>query len=184
MPGKRRRKVRDVNGRRIAALLIAALALVAAGCGGSSKDEASSDTETTVATTMTDTESQATTESSTESSTETTGHVALGGKCAELAQLGAKLSQSMAGQSGDLEQASKFFDELAGQVPDEIKGDYEVIAENFKKIAEALKGVDLQSGQTPSADQAAKLQQALASIDNAKVQKATQHIEAWAKANC
>ena len=39
-----------MNGRRIAALLIAVLALVAAGCGGSSSDEASSDTETTVAT--------------------------------------------------------------------------------------------------------------------------------------
>jgi len=180
--------VTEVNGRRIAALLIAVLALVAAGCGGSSNDEGSSDTETTVATTMTETDTDAATDDSTateaETDTDGSGEIALGGKCAELAQLGAKLSQSMAGQDADLEDASRFFDELAGQVPDEIKGDYEVIARNFKKIAEALKGVNLQAGQAPSADQAAKLQQALASINNAEVEKATQHIEAWARANC
>jgi len=179
--------VTEVNGRRIAALLIAALALVAAGCGGSSNDEASSDTESVVATTMTDTaatDTESATETDTDTDTDMSGQAVLGGKCAELAQLGAKLSQSMAGQGSDLEDASKFFDELAGQVPDEIKGDYEVIAKNFKKIAEALKGVDLQSGQTPSPEQAAKLQQALTSINNNEVQQATQHIEAWAKANC
>ncbi len=180
-------KGEDVNGRRIAALSIAVLALVAAGCGGSSNNEASSDTDTTATIQTTpNTETETSTEGSTLTETDTgdTGEVALGGKCAELAQLGAKLSQSMTGQTGDLESASKLFDEIAGQVPDEIKGDYEVIAKNFKKIAEAFKGVNLQSGQAPSADQAAKLQQVLASIDNAEVQKATQHIEAWAKANC
>lgn len=174
-----------MNGRRIAALLIAILALVAAGCGGSSNNEASSDTETTIATTETETETEASTDDSTATESEPDIDTsALTGKCAELAQLGAKLSQSMAGQDADLEDASRFFDELAGQVPDEIKGDYAVIAKNFKKIAEALKGVDLQSGKTPTPDQAAKLQQVVASLDNAEVQKATQHIEAWAQANC
>ena len=169
------------------ALLVAAVALVAAGCGGSDNNEASGSAETTVATeTATTTEAATTTtEASTDTGTSTDASIgALTGKCAELSQLGAKLSQSMSGQSGNLDDVSKVFDELAGQVPDEIKADYEVLAKNFKKIAEALKGIDLQSGKAPSADQAAKLQQALASIDNAEVQAATQHIEAWATKNC
>ena len=175
------------------ALLVAAAALVAAGCGGSDNNEASGSAETTVATetattteaATTTTEAATTTEASTDTGTSTDASIgALTGKCAELSQLGAKLSQSMSGQSGNLDDVSKVFDELAGQVPDEIKADYEVLAKNMKKIAEALKGIDLQSGKAPSADQAAKLQQALASIDNAEVQAATQHIEAWATKNC
>ncbi len=120
----------------------------------------------------------------TETDSSTSGQAALGGKCAELAQLGSKLSESMAGQNANLEDASKYFDELAGQVPDEIKPDYEVLAKNFSKIAEALKGVDLQSGQTPSPEALAKLQQLASSMDSAEVRQATAHIEAWAKANC
>jgi type VI protein secretion system component VasK len=69
-------------------------------------------------------------------------------------------------------------------VPDEIKADYQVIAENFKKIAEALKGVDLTSGQAPSPEALAKLQELSQSMDSPKVQQATQHIEAWVKENC
>jgi uncharacterized protein YydD (DUF2326 family) len=176
-----------MNGRKLMLLLIAVLALVAAGCGGDSKSEATPATvETTVETDTAATETNRAEDTTATDSTATTGvdTSALTGKCAELAQLGAKLSQSMSGQSGSLDDVSKVFDELAGQVPDEIKADYEVLAKNFKTIAEALKGVDLQSGQAPSPDQAAKLQQALASIDNAEVQAATKRIEAWAAKNC
>ena len=59
-----------------------------------------------------------------------------------------------------------------------------MIAENFKKIAEALKGVDLTSGQAPSPEALAKLQELSTSMDSPKVQQATQHIEAWVKKNC
>ena len=57
--------VTHVNGRKVVVLLIAALALVAAGCGGDSKNEASADTETTVVTeTTTSEDTTATTDSS------------------------------------------------------------------------------------------------------------------------
>ncbi len=69
-------------------------------------------------------------------------------------------------------------------MPDEIKADYQVIAENFSKIAEALKGVDLTNGQTPSPEALAKLQELAASMDSAEVQQASQHIEAWVQKNC
>ena len=176
-----------MNGRRLAALFIAVVALVAAGCGGSSNNEASSDTVTTVATDTTTGTDMGTTTEATATDTGTTGaagQAAVSGKCKDLAQLGTKVSQSLAGQSGDLQQASKVIDELAGQVPDEIKPDFEILAKNFRKIAAALKGVDLQSGTTPSPEALAKIQQVLSSMNSAEVTQASAHIEAWAQKNC
>jgi hypothetical protein len=169
---------------------IAVLALVAAGCGGDSSNESAADsTTTTVAaeTTMTTEETTATeetTDSSASASASASGDVELGGKCKEFAGISQKLAASLSGQTADLQQASKIFDEIADQVPDEIKADYQVIAENFKKIADALKGVDLTSGQAPSPEALAKLQELSQSMDSPKVQQATQHIEAWVKENC
>jgi cell fate (sporulation/competence/biofilm development) regulator YlbF (YheA/YmcA/DUF963 family) len=89
----------------------------------------------------------------------------------------------MGGQDAGVENVSKLFDELADEVPDEIKADWQVLAENFGKIAEALKGVDLTSG-TPDAETLAKLQALSATLDSQKVQQASAHIEAWVTQNC
>ena len=117
-------------------------------------------------------------------SSSSTGDLALGGKCKEFAGVSQQLAASLSGQTADLQEASKIFDEIADQVPDEIKADYQVIAENFKKIADALKGVDLTSGEAPSPEVLAKLQELAQSMDSPKVKRATQHIEAWVKENC
>jgi hypothetical protein len=163
---------------------IAVLALVAAGCGGDSSNESAADTtattvatETTTATETTSTEDTSTTEGS-------SGDLALGGKCKEFAGISEKLSESLSGQTADLEDASKIFDEIADQVPDEIRADYQVIAENFKKIAEALEGVDLTSGETPSPEALAKLQELSQSMNSSEVQQASRNIEAWVRENC
>jgi len=174
-----------MNARKLAALLVAALALVAAGCGGSS-NEASSDT-TTVAdqTTTEETMTEATTEETTteETTTDDSGMAALTGKCAELAGLGSKLAAAMGGQDTGVANVSRLFDELADQVPDEIKADWQVLAQNFQKIAEALQGADLSSG-TPDAATLAKLQKLATTLDSQEVQQAAAHIEAWTKKNC
>jgi methyl-accepting chemotaxis protein len=174
----------EVNGRRIAALLIAVLALVAAGCGGSSNDEASSETVSTVVTETT-TPTEDTTATTDDSGTSTDVDLGnLSGECAQFAGVSTKIAQSLSGQDANIEDAAKAFDEIADQVPDEIKDDYQVISENFAKIADALKGVDLTSGQAPSPEALAKLQAISASMDSAEVQQASQHIETWVKANC
>jgi hypothetical protein len=181
-----------MNARKLAGLLVVALALVAAGCGGSSNDASSDtatvavETTTTEATTTeaTTTEATATTD---DSATDTTSNVdvgALTGKCAELAGLGSKLTSAMGGQDAGVQDVSKLFDELADQVPDEIRADWQVLAENFGKIAEALKGVDLTSGKTPDAETLAKLQELSTTLDSQKVQQAAAHIEAWVTENC
>ena len=171
-----------MNARRLAALLVAALALVAAGCGGSS-DEASSDTTTAETTTEVTTTAEMTTTEQTSTESSGAGAAALTGKCAELAGLGSKLSAAMGGQDTGVADVSQLFDELADQVPDEIKADWQVLAKNFQKIAEALKGVDLTSG-TPDAATLAKLQKLSTTIDSQEVRRAAAHIDVWVRKNC
>jgi hypothetical protein len=163
-----------MNTRLLAALLLAALALFAAGCGGDDGgDSASSDTAVVE------------TESTDDAATETTddGDEVLGGECTELAGLGAQLQSAM-GNAGDLDSTSEVFDELADRVPEEIREDFQVLADNFKEFAEALEGVDLSSGATPDAETLAKLQQAVASMDQPAVEEASNNIEAWVQENC
>ena len=175
-----------MNGRKLAALVVAAVALVAAGCGGSS-DEASSDTATVTAeettTEATTTEDMTTTEEMTTEETTTDASSALTGKCADLAGLGSKLAAAMGGQDSGVADVSQLFDELADQVPDEIKADWQVLAENFQKIADALKGSDLSSG-APDAATLEKLQKLSTTLDSKEVRQAAAHIEAWAQKNC
>jgi hypothetical protein len=173
----------DMNGRRIIVLLLAALARVAAGCGGDDSNQASADTETTAVEETTGGEATETT-SDTTSETTDDDEISLSGKCAEFAGLGAKISAAMSGGNAGLDEASALFDELASQVPGEIKADFKVIADNFAKLADALKEIDLAPGETPSPDDLAKLQELTASLDSAEVQQASANIEKWAQKNC
>jgi Flp pilus assembly protein TadD len=159
--------------------LLAALVLVAAGCGGS--DEASSD-ETTVETT---TETETTGEDMTETDTEDSDLSAFASEdCLQLASIGAKLSESLgATGSADPEATAAVFDELVSKAPDEIKDDLTVMANAMDEIATALKDVDLSSG-TPDPEAIQKLQELGQTLDNAEIQQASDNLEAWATENC
>src|SRR4029078_1186675 len=140
-------------------------------------------TETTATEDATATEDTTATATAAETSTDIDlGN--LSGECAQFAGISSKLAQSLSGQDANIEDAAKAFDEIAARVRDEIKHDYQVIADNFSKIAEALKGVDLTSGQAPSPEALAKLQELSASRDSAEVQRASQHSEAWVQQHC
>ena len=167
--------------RLVLGALVAVLALLAAGCGGDDSDEASDAADTAVVETdsMDDAEDTDTTATATGDADEV-----LGGECAEFAGLGAKLQSAFGGGSGDLDSASEVFDELADRVPEEIREDYRVLADNFKQFADALKDVDLTSGETPSPETLAKLQQAASSMDQPEIQQASENIEAWVQENC
>jgi hypothetical protein len=182
-----------MNARRLGVLLVAVLALAAAGCGGGGSNEASSDT-TTVSSGSTTTDEMSTTDETTSTEEQTTTEATstdsssidtsgLTGKCAQLAGLGSKLAAAMSGQNTDVQDVSKLFAEVADQVPDEIKADWEVLAKNFSKIADAMKGVDLSSGQV-DAQALEKLQQLSTQLDSKEMQQAAAHIEAWAAKNC
>ena len=180
----------------LAFLLLATAVLAAAGCGG--KKSASSATTTTstevtstTETTTTDTTATDTTatDTTTTSGTDTSAAAALGalassGNCKSFADLGAAFSSALTGAGGDPQKEAQLFQQFVDQAPSDIKADMQVIADDFSKIADALKGVDLSSGKTPDPAALAKIAALQGSLDQQKLATAEQHITAWATANC
>ncbi len=163
-------------------ILVVALALVAAGCGGSDNESAASD-ETTIEETTTSTD-----ESSTEESTDgETGDTDLSGilgdeDCLALVGVGASIAQAFAGAVDSGDQAD--LEELASKVPDEIRADVETLAQSLAAYSAKLEDIGISTGATPSAQQLQQLQVALASLDQAELTEASQRLDAWSKENC
>ena len=168
-----------MTARRLAVLLLVALALLAAGCGGDDSDSSASSDDAAAVETEAATDDSATEDDGTSDD----DSAALEGECANFAGLSAKLSSALAGTNG-VASAAEVFDEIADQVPEEIRDDYEVLVDNFRELADALKGIDLSSGGTPSPEALAKLQELSGKLDTPEVQQATENIEAWARENC
>ncbi len=162
-------------------VLLAALALVAAGCGGS--DEASS-SETTVETTTEETDTETTEETTDEETTEPDLNAFASEDCLELATIGAKLGEALgATGTADPEATAAYFDELVSKAPDEIKDDITVLANAMDEISTALQDVDLTSGATQDPETLQKLQELGENLNNAEVQEASTNLEAWATEN-
>jgi len=177
--------------RKLVTLLViasfATLVLAFAGCGGDDESASGDTTATETITTetetteTTDTEATETEETEDTETTETSEvpDFATSENCQEFAQIGAKISSALTGSSNvqDVEDA---FNEFAAAAPDEIKADFQTLAEYFSAIADALEGVDLTSGEVPSADALAKLQ----AVDATKATQASTNIAAWVTENC
>jgi hypothetical protein len=172
-----------------AAVAALALGLAAAGCGGGD-DEASDEPDAT----LTETETDATDETSTEetSTDEDTDTGDLGNfdfsseECQQLAAAGSRFGEAVSGATSgaDLADEADAFQEFADAAPEEIRDDMQTLAEAYDAIVAALSDIDLQAGETPSAEQVAQLTQALSSIDQTGVQGASERIATWAQENC
>jgi hypothetical protein len=163
-------------------VLVIAVALVAAGCGGGD-DESSASDETTIEETLTEdtTTEETTTEESTDEDTDVTA--ILGDEdCLALAGAGATIAQAFASGSGDTG-ATEELDALVDKVPDEIRADVQTLAAAIAEYADKLREIGIEGG-TPTAEQAQELQAAIASLNNDELTAASARIEAWAKANC
>jgi hypothetical protein len=180
--------------RFVPLLVIASFALLVfafAGCGGddesASGDTVATETTTTetedtdTETTETETTETETTETETTEATETDADsdFASSENCQEFAKIGAQVSQALTGTS-DVGQIKEAFDELAAAAPDDIKADFETLADYMTQVADALQGVDLTSGQTPDPSALAKLQ----GIDATKATAASTNISKWVSENC
>ena len=164
------------------ALLVMALALVAAGCGGSDNESAGSDETTTEETTSAETTSEDTTsEETTDTDVDLSG-ILEDDDCLALAGVGATIAQAFTGASGDAD--SDELAQLVDKVPDEIKADVQVLAEAYGTYADKIADIGIEPGSTPSAEQLQELQGALASLDQQELTAAADRIEAWAKDNC
>lgn len=153
----------------LAGALLGGVLLLTAGCGGGGSSAGNTTPVTTAATTTT---------SSSGSS------LASAANCRELADLGNQFASAFAGKNHDVPAQAALFQQFADRTPADIKPDFETIAGAYTKIASALKGVDLSSGQTPSASVQAKLAALATQINQAQLAKAEQHIATWAATNC
>jgi hypothetical protein len=166
--------------RLTTAVVLVTFALAGAGCGGG--DEASGTTDATVTETTTD---ETTTDGTTtdETTTDISGGLA-SGECAELVNAQAELAQAFAaaGATGDFGGASEFFDRF--DAPEEIREDFQVVADAYAEYIAALEDIGLEAGQTPTAGQLLQLQQALAAIDQPAVAAASERISTWSNQNC
>jgi hypothetical protein len=157
---------------------VLALCVVAVGCGGSD-ESASGDTTATETTT----DETTTDETTTDGTTPDLSGVFADEDCLALVAAAASFSQAFAGASGTADQTNAFED-LADKVPDEIKADVQVLADAYAEYAAEIKGIGLEAGQTPSAEQLQQLQAALASFDQQGVSEASERLSAWAQTNC
>jgi hypothetical protein len=166
--------------RLLTIAVVLVLALAGASCGGDD-EETAGDTDTVTLETTTD---ETTTEET--DTDETVGDSIESEECQELIDASASLSQALGsgGTDSDLDDVSTFFDEFAEEAPEEIREDFQVLADAYEAYAEAIEGIDLESGQTPDPEALQQLQEALTSIDQEEVTAASERISAWANDNC
>jgi len=84
----------------------------------------------------------------------------------------------------DFKESSEAFSRFADEAPEEIRADLELMAETYEKHVDAIAGIGLEPGETPSAEQAVELQQALAGINLEEFTAASQRFTTWSAANC
>ena len=175
--------------RFIPLLVIASFALLVfafAGCGGDDDSSASEDTTLTETTTTEETTTEETTEEETTETEDTdttetsaSDDFATSENCEEFAKIGAQVSEAVTG-TADVDEIKAAFDQLAAAAPDDIKPDFEVLAEYMTAVADALGGVDVGAGETPDPAALAKLAQ----LDSAAATTASTNISKWVTENC
>lgn len=137
-------------------ILVLAIALVAAGCGGGDDESAGSDETTIEDFNFADED------------------------CQTLLGVDVSIAAAFSGASVNIENADEL-EELASKVPDEIKADVETLAQALAAYSAELADIGIEAGATPTAEQ---LQAAIASLDQEELTAASNRIEAWLKENC
>lgn len=164
-------------------VVLTALALVVAGCGGGEESSATTDTAVVTETTGDETSTDETTTE--ETTTDQTAGDFTGlpsGDCLALVNAIATLGSAFAAPAGDNADTSEFFDRF--DAPEEIKADFQILADAYAAYGAAIQDIGLDAGQTPSAEQLQQYQQALASIDQPGVAEASDRIGTWVGENC
>ena len=162
-------------------ILMLALALVAAGCGGSD-DESSAADETTIEETLTD-------ETTDETGTDTDAEFDFADEdCQSLVAAYLGVSQAFAAAAGgsddELAEQAEAFSEFADDVPEEIRADVQTLADAYGQYIAVLQDAGLEPGEIPSAEQAQELSEALASVGTEDVTAASERLSAWTTENC
>lgn len=153
------------------------VAILVAGCGGGGHKSAT--TSTTVTSAKTKTTTHAATTASGLTGLATTAN------CRQLANLSQEFSTALSGTgSKDVKKTAALLKQFADKTPSEIRADFETVAADYAKIADALQGVNLKPGSVPDPKSLLKLQKLATSIDTAGLAKASTNIGTWAQKNC
>jgi len=166
-------------------ILVVALALVAAGCGGGDDESAASD-ETTVEETLTETTTDETTTEDAGTDTDADFNFAdedCRSLVAAFVAVGSAFS-SAAGGSDELADQAEAFAQFADDVPEEIRADVQTLADAYGQYVDVIQDAGIEPGQIPTAEQAQQLQDALASVGTADVSAASERLSAWTNENC
>jgi hypothetical protein len=165
-----------------------ALAFAGAGCGGGDDESASDTTAITDSVSTEETTDETTTEE--ETSTDETTDTDLGdfasGDCQDLVNASSAIGEALSGANSpdEVQAASDRFHEFAENVPEEIQDDVQVLADVYDKYIAVIADIDLQPGETPSAEQIGQLTAALQDIDQQAVTEASTNLSTWATENC
>jgi hypothetical protein len=155
---------------------------------GSTGTDAMTETESTGTDAMTETDTGAmTTEDEADSSTGTTDLSALGTTedCQELSNLSTELGNAFGGTpSSDTEEYGEFLQAFADRAPEEIRDDFQVIADFYGKWLDAMRDADFEAGETPTPEQIQKLTEIVQSVDPAKLTAASANISTCVTENC
>jgi hypothetical protein len=170
------------------AVALAALALLGAGCGGGDDSSSATDTDTTAITDTSGTD-ETTDETTTDTDTDTDTNAAdfASEECLEALGASSEFAQALGNLGTDsegLDESSRLFQEFAENAPEEVRADFQTVAEAYAAYVEVLGSLDLQAGKTPNAEQLAALQAATQSFTDPEVIAASERIQAWGQENC
>lgn len=169
---------------RSMSVLLLGVACLVAGCGGSKKS-ASSATTTAAAAAPTTT---AVANGSTTQSRSPAPAFASAHNCLQLAELSAKVAQTLQPTTGDLHatimKEQQVLQAMANAAPTAIRGDFQTFATAFGAYVQAVQNAGIKVGAVPTAPQIAKLVTAAKAFSVQKVQNAERHLAAWARQNC
>ncbi|HYA09643.1 MAG TPA: hypothetical protein VEG24_08620 [Gaiellaceae bacterium] len=171
---------------RSTALTIAALgALVVAlaGCGGGGHKSTTTTTATTNAAAAAKAAQKAATKAN--STASALSGLATSANCRQLADLSSSLSAAMQGTNpNDVKKQAALLKQFADRTPSDIRPDFETLAADYTKIANAVQGLHLKQGSVPDPKALLKLEQLSKSIDMQKLATASANIGTWAQKNC
>ncbi|MGH2709619.1 MAG: hypothetical protein ACRDH9_00230 [Actinomycetota bacterium] len=112
-------------------------------------------------------------------------------RCAEVAAALASATvgatQALAGAAGgEFAGSIETLDQFAGEAPDEIAADMQVLAEGYAAVAAALEGADFDpaSGQPPPPEVIAQLQAAGEALNTTEFQEANARVNDWFATEC
>lgn len=161
----------------------AVVAVLVAGCGGSSTPTTKKQPAHKASATQVKPAASSSTSASSNAPT-----FASTGNCTALSGVGEQFAKAMSsatsGGKFNLNAMVAAYKTLANQAPSAIRPDIQTLAAAFSAYASALSKVGYKFGSVPSASQISALEGATKVFDSTKLKAATKNLQAWAVANC